>query len=501
MSADWEKTNITRRWVLAGLFSSAASVALAGAPKRSMRPEPRPQTIRLQAAGSVEEIVRAAKLDGKVGLMVADATTGEILESHKPLLALPPASVAKSITTIYGLEVLGSAYKFNTRLVASGPIENGRIIGDLYLVGGGDPTLDSDALGEMARQLKDVGVREITGKAYVHSGALPYQKSIDPGQPEHLGYNPSLSGLNLNYNRVFFEWKRQADGYSFTMDARGIKFRPRVSMSSMKIVNRASPIFDVKSTLTEDHWTVAKRALGKKGGRWLPVRRPEFYAAEVFHTIARSFGIQLPAFKAARTAPKGQVLTQWQSPALDVMLRRMMKHSTNLIAEAVGVTASRERGGNPTKLQSSGRMMAEWLKVGTGAKHAKFVDHSGLGDGSRISASDMTKVLVKQSRNGPLRRLMKDIPLRDAKGKPVQGHPVKVRAKTGTLNFVSALAGYIEAPKGRKLVFAVFSADLPRRAKISRAQKERPEGARAWNKRSKIMQQQLIERWVQAFDD
>ncbi|MFT4716142.1 MAG: D-alanyl-D-alanine carboxypeptidase/D-alanyl-D-alanine-endopeptidase (penicillin-binding protein 4) [Paracoccaceae bacterium] len=500
MSADPKKFYFNRRMVLAGLFSSAASVVLAKAPKRSVRPEPRPQAIKLLAAGSVEDIVKSAKLDGKVGFMVADAATGEILESYKPLLGLPPASVTKAITTIYSLDALGSAHKFNTQLVATGPIENGRLSGDLYLVGGGDPTLDTDALGELARDLKDAGVREITGKAYVHSGALPYQKSIDPGQPEHLGYNPSLSGLNLNYNRVFFEWKRLAEGYSITMDARALKFRPRVAMSSIKVVDRSSPIFSIKSTSTTDQWTVSKRALGKKGGRWLPVRRPEFYAAEVFHTIARSFGIQLPAFTAAKSRPTGTVIAQWQSAKLGVMLRRMMKHSTNLTAEAVGVTASRKRGGSPAKLKDSGRMMAAWLKTRTGAKHAKFVDHSGLGDGSRISASDMTKVLVKQGWGGPLRQLMKDIPLRDTNGKPVKNHPVKVRAKTGTLNFVSALAGYIEAPKGRRLVFAVFSADLPRRVKITKANKERPKGARGWNRRSKIMQQQLIERWVTAFD-
>lgn len=448
----------------------------------------------------MDQIVQAAQLSGKVGFVVADATTGQVLESHKPLLALPPASVAKSITTIYGLETLGGKYRFRTQLLATGPIANGKINGDLYLVGGGDPTLDSDALGDLARQLKDAGVREITGKTFVHSAAIPYQKSIDPGQPEHLGYNPSLSGLNLNYNRVFFEWRRQSAGYTITMDARAIKYRPRVAMSSMKVVDRKSPVFAMKSTAQADQWTVAKRALGKKGGRWLPVRRPEFYAAEVFHTIARSFGIQLPAFKPARGQAKGTVLAEWQSDELAPILRRMMKHSTNLTAEAVGMTASRARGGKPQSLKASGRMMVAWLEKGTGAKHAKFVDHSGLGDDSRISARDMVRVLAKQGWDGPLHHLMKDVPLRDAKGKPVKKHAIRVRAKTGTLNFVSALAGYIEAPKGRRLVFAIFAADLPRRGKIKKADKERPKGARAWNKRAKIMQQKLIERWAQGFD-
>jgi D-alanyl-D-alanine carboxypeptidase/D-alanyl-D-alanine-endopeptidase (penicillin-binding protein 4) len=488
-----------RRAVLAGLFASAAAPALANAPKTSIFPQHRTQTARLAAAGSVDQIVAAAQLTGKTSFVVADAETGEVLESRQPLLSMPPASVTKSVTTLYALAALGMDHRFATSVVATGPITNGRLEGDLYLVGGGDPTLDTDALGELARQLKAAGLREISGKARVHAGALPYQKVIDPEQPDYLGYNPSLSGLNLNYNRVFFEWKRAGEGYEVSMDARALKYRPQVAMATMKVVDRAAPIFTVISNDDRDDWTVASRALGRRGGRWLPVRRPDIYAAEVFQTLCRSFGIALPAFQPADRLAEGQVIAQWQSPVLPDILREMMKYSTNLTAEAVGVSASRARGGNPSSLSASGRMMAEWLKGATGAKHAKFEDHSGLGDATRISASDMVRVLVRAGWNGPLRHLMKEIPLTDDDGKALARTGVKVEAKTGTLNFVSALAGYVETQKGRKLAFAIFSADMPRRDAIPRAERERPAGARGWNGRAKGMQQALIERWTVAF--
>jgi len=504
-----KKGLMNRRQVLAGLMMGVASSAigvpvLAGPPKKSPRPKPRKTTLGQQPARGVEQILAEAKLSGEIGFIVADAASGKILGAHNPEMAFPPASVTKVVTTLYGLDTLGRDYRFATQLVATGPIENGAIKGDLYLVGGGDPTLDSDGLGELARLLKEKGVREITGKAYVHSGALPYQKSIDPSQPDYLGYNPSLSGLNLNFNRVFFQWKREANGtsngYTTTMEARAIKFRPRVAMSSIRVVDRKSPTFALTSTLKSDKWTVAKKALGKKGGRWLPVRRPEFYAAEVFNTIARSFGIQLPTFKAARIMPKGTVLANWQSERLDVVLQRMMKHSTNLTAEAVGVTATQARGAKPAKLRASARVMTGWLQSGYGTKQAKFVDHSGLGAANRLSASDMRRVLFKQGWDGPMRGLMKDIELRDEKGKKIKNSPIKVTAKTGTLNFVSCLSGYVETPKKGRLVFAVFSADMNIRAKISKADRERPKGARSWNKRAKKLQQKLIENWVASFD-
>jgi len=490
------KIKFGRRFMLAGLLASVATPALARAPKRSIRPAPRPTYVRKIAAGNVGETVEKAGLSGKIGFMVVDLDSGKTIESRTPLLAQPPASVAKAITSIYALSVLGGEHRFRTRLLATGPIKNGRIEGDLILAGDGDPTLDTDALGVLAKRLKDAGVIGITGKARIYAAALPYQKSIDPGQPDHLGYNPSLSGLNLNYNRVFFEWKRNANGFDVTMDARALKFRPRVLMSKMRVVERKSPVFTHKSTINSEEWTVSRRALGKKGGRWLPVRRPEYYAGEVFHTIARSYGIDLPSFGVVKTLPRSTVIAEWQSDQLSSMLRGMMKFSTNLIAEAAGVSASVARGRNPGSLKSSGREMAAWLKATHGAQHTKFRDHSGLGEDSRMSAADMVKVLSKQGWNGPLRALMKDIPLRDANGRPIKNAPIKVWAKTGTLNFVSSLAGYIETPNGRRLAFAIFAADLPKRSKISKSQRERPRGARTWNKQAKVLQQQLIERWA-----
>ncbi len=76
-----------------------------------------------------------------------------------------------------------------------------------------------------------------------------------------------------------------------------------------------------------------------------------------------------------------------------------------------------------------------------------------------------------------------------------KGHPIKVRAKTGTLNFVSGLAGYMTAKDGTELAFAIFVADTRAREKIKRNDRDRPQGARGWNKRAKVLQQRLIERW------
>lgn len=83
--------------------------------------------------------------------------------------------------------------------------------------------------------------------------------------------------------------------------------------------------------------------------------------------------------------------------------------------------------------------------------------------------------------------------MRDANGREDKAHPIRVAAKTGTLNFVSSLAGFMTAPDGTELVFAILTGDLARRARA--AQTEQPEGNSAWLRRSRRLQQQLIERW------
>ena len=180
---------------------------------------------------------------------------------------MPPASTAKAITALYGLEHLGSSYRFPTRLIAGGPVEGGRIKGDLILAGAGDPTLDTDTLGELAANLKAAGIFEVTGKLRIYDSGWPNVRTIDPGQPDHLGYSPAVGGVNLNFNRVHFEWKRANAGqYQVTMQARGEKFRPAVDMASMQIADRAAPIYTYAQRDGVEQWSVAQDALGK-GGR------------------------------------------------------------------------------------------------------------------------------------------------------------------------------------------------------------------------------------------
>ncbi|MDO6730805.1 D-alanyl-D-alanine carboxypeptidase/D-alanyl-D-alanine-endopeptidase [Marinovum sp. 2_MG-2023] len=493
---------ISRRLFLGAAIGFVAGQALGDAPVRSLRPVARPgSTIPIPVVfPSADELVAKAKLPGEVGYAVMDIETGLMREEGKADVGLPPASVAKTITALYALDALGEEHRFATSLHVTGSVTDGVVDGDLILAGGGDPTLDTDALAELAAKLKDVGIREVRGAFYVWGGFLPFSRDIDPGQPDHVGYNPAVSGLNLNFNRVHFQWVKQGSTYRVTMDGRSEKFRPDVAFARMAIENRSTPIYTYTDRSGRDEWTVAKTALGNGGARWLPVRKPELYAGEVFQTFARSHGIKLAVPQIATIAPGGSVVAQVVSPPLTQILFDMLKFSTNLTAEVVGLAATRARLGDAGDIKTSAQAMTEWLRQEYAlSPDVVFVDHSGLGDASRMTAADMVLMLRAARQAGPLRSLLKPIPIRDADYKVIKDHPVQVSAKTGTLNFVSALGGYCTGVDGVEMAFAIFTADNARRATIPREERERPEGGLAWNRKSRLLQQQLLQRWGQAF--
>ena len=123
---------------------------------------------------------------------------------------------------------------------------------------------------------------------------MPERDRIAADQPDYVGYNPAISGLMLNYKRVNFEWKRVNGGWSLAMDARGERFVPTVKMARVRLGAPGATIFAYEpGSPAEDHWTVAETALGDGGRRWLPVRHPAPYAAEVFQTLCAAHGIAL----------------------------------------------------------------------------------------------------------------------------------------------------------------------------------------------------------------
>ncbi|WP_234416968.1 D-alanyl-D-alanine carboxypeptidase/D-alanyl-D-alanine endopeptidase [Loktanella sp. Alg231-35] len=477
---------VSRRALLAGAVSAVATRAWADAPLTSIRP-----IARVPNKDAVALMVANADLAGEVGVVVVDTASGEVIEAISADTPQPPASVTKTITAPYALEALGSEYRFKTRLFASGIIQNGILDGNLILAGGGDPNLVTDDLAQLAQRLKDMGLRAVKGDFEVWDSALVNLDEIDSQQLDYLGYNPTITGLNLNFNRVHFEWKRIEDAFETAMDARSENYRPVVTSSRIRIVDRANPVFTYRTAGNVDQWTVAKAALNDEGSRWLPVRNPALYAGQVFATFARSHGIVLKTPQETAEEPSGTPLAEIESPPLPELMRSMLRYSTNITAEAAGLMATSVRTGQQRGLRTSAYGMARWADDRAGGIAPYLVDHSGLGDLSRITAADMVQFLLAPDVEDTLRPIMRVVPLVGEDDKVIAGG-AEVRAKTGTLNFVSALAGYVKTQQGRNLAFAIFASDLEARERGKLQGDERPPGARSWNRRARTLQQDIL---------
>lgn len=478
---------LSRRAMLAGAASTLATSALAEAPLTSPRP-----IARTPAKDAIAKMVAERGFSGAFGVVVVDQNTGTVLEDIGGDIAHPPASVTKALTALYAIEALGPSHRFETRIFADRAIKDGILDGNLILAGGGDPNLVTDQIAELADRLKATGLREVKGDFLVWDDALRNEDEIDESQFDYLGYNPTITGLNLNFNRVHFEWKLEGDDYVTAMDARSENYRPAVTTARISVVDRATPVFTYRDAGDVDQWTVAQSALNKEGSRWLPVRHPALYAGEVFATFARSHGIVLRPPKETMTQPVGTPLAGFASAPLRDMMRGMLRFSTNLTAEAAGMAATAARVGAQRGLRTSALGMSRWADRRADGIAASFVDHSGLGDQSRMSPKDMVQLLRAPDVLQTLQPIMREIRLVGDDQQVIDDPEVVVKAKTGTLNFVSSLAGYVRTKDGRDLAFAFFASDLEAREAGKLAGAENPPGSRGWNRRARKLQQDIL---------
>jgi D-alanyl-D-alanine carboxypeptidase/D-alanyl-D-alanine-endopeptidase (penicillin-binding protein 4) len=440
------------------------------------------------SAAALDAILADSGLAALSGFALADLDGGAVIEGHRADAALPPASVAKLVTALYGLEALGPDYRFATRLLAAGPIEGGVLQGDLVLAGTGDPVLDTDRLAALAAALRTGGTTRVAGRFLVAAGALPAVDRIDAEQPEAAGYNAAVAGINLNFNRVYLEWGPGASGPELVFSAPGEDFDATVTGVAAELSAGGLATHRVEGG--REVWTLPRPGLRGRGSVWLPVRAPGAYAGEVFATLAAGAGVTLPSPEVVPAA-SGAVLAVHESARLEALLRGMLRYSTNITAEAIGLRAAQAQGAAPDGLAASSAAMTGWARRRFGTGEAVFVNHSGLSDRSRISARDMLAVL-RQGR--ALEGLMRERPILDAARQPVDIGGARVVAKTGTLNFTSGLAGYLLGR--RRLAFAIFAADPALRAEVRPDQRDDPPGGAAWAARARAQEQALLRRWA-----
>ncbi len=494
------KMRLARCLVLA-LGAAALGSALAG-PAVAKQFAPRLQ--------SGEEIRAALGPSGVSGWMAIDLDTGAVVDQGNAGRSFAPASVAKLPTAAFALDALGADYRFETRVLAGGPIRKGHVEGDLILQGGGDPELDTDALLPLVIELAARGITGVRGGLLADGSGLPQVSEITRAQEIDAAYNPSVSGLNLNFNRVHVKWDARKGHERLSVEAAAVRLSPVVEIVRVALApGPGAPLFAFREEDGNELWQMAREAYRGEAARWLPVKRPETYAAEVFRKLAGDRGIELERARPGRAPAGADVLAVHRSRPLAEILREMLRHSTNLTAEVTGSAATRAVGMQARSLADSAAVMNAWAGsvagFPVGDPEFRLVNHSGLTLDSRISPRRMVGLLAALGRRSPggsganaglpdgIAGYLRPHDV-SAEGVALDYRRLEVVAKTGTMSYVRGLAGYVATPGGRRLAFAIFSNDLDRRG----AGPERVD--KAWMGRAKAFERALIRNWVMQID-
>lgn len=413
-----------------------------------------------------------------------DIETGHVVASHLADTAQPPASTAKLPTMIAALGILGADFQFETSLMTNGQIVGDTIVGDLIIQGTGDPLLRPNDLRNLAAQLNDLGVRQISGQ-FLYQSTLPSFPVVEKNQPDTAAYNQGVSGLNVDFNRARLTQQRSTAGdlYYYFTPAEADGLTPSVSLFPDRAVVDA------------------------------PVRQPGLLAARLFRKFASVEGINLPEpVMANGSAMVGSTMTKLAfiiSLPVNHIAKVGLEYSNNMVAEAIGLAASSKLDKSPNSLSASANLLTRWLDTNV-VKETRFApflfNHSGLSAASRITPNDMTNLLRATWHIRHLGQRFDQLLPPTGGREGYRGRfrspetAYKVWGKTGSMRYIKGLAGYIDAENGQRIAFSIFTNNLAKREQFGHARDMDSDMARAdarsWRTKAEAFESELIRRWI-----
>ncbi len=439
---------------------------------------------RLQ--GEIETILRDPLLvPSNVGMKVISLATGEVLYEKDADKLYHPASTMKLITAATALVKLKPNYRFHTTLYVDS-LEDSHILGNMYLKGSGDPVFTNDDLEKMTEKLVETGVKDIQGDIVVDE---TYFDDVRKGKGWMWddgplgGYYSHLSALTINHNGVLV---RISPG-SKVGDSVHTHLQPPTRY--MEVINEAitvAPSEKARLNIKRQGEPVAANVLTICGSmamgsvekiRRMDVVDPALYCGTLLKEMLAQRGVALQGNVRYGEVPEGLTeIANHISPPLSRILWEMNKPSDNLIAELLLKTIGAEIKGTPGTAEKGLKVISEFLnEIGMDTGRYTFADGSGVSRYNLVTASMLTDLLLYMFRNFEVMpEYLASLPIggvdgtlkRRMKGMASEG---VLRAKTGTLRGVTALAGYTPTADGEILAFSILmshyvSASNPRRA-------------------------------------
>ena len=434
----------------------------------------------------VDAALALAKLPrDAVAVLVVNAQGKEAPRvSHRADVPMNPASVMKLVTTAAALDLLGPAYNWTTSVFADGPIRDGRLEGNLYIKGQGDPTMVSERLWQLMRRVRSLGISRINGDIVLDRSAFALAPT-DPGgfDGEPLRpYNAAPDALLLNYKSILM---------TFVVDRAANLARIHVDPPLAGVTIPASvPLLstggcgDYRGSLRADFSDPAQvRFAGSYPAACLertwPVAWPDaqVYAARAVEGMWREVGGQLAGSVRDGPVPvaAGPAVFEVSSPSLAEVVRDVNKYSNNVMAQqlflSLSLPAGRNAGkvvapdapaGPPATFSASRDVVQQWWRDRIGGSiDLPLVDNgAGLSRSARSSAMALGRLLQTGYQSPWMPELMASLPIAGIDGtmrRNRSGAVGSAHLKTGSLRDVTAVAGYVLANSGRRYVVVLMA--------------------------------------------
>ena len=336
---------------------------------------------------------------------------------------MTPASNLKLLTARLALDLLGPDHRYRTSVEGTAPVD-GRVDGDLHLVGGGDPVLGTDAylahfhapadrgtsLEQLADRVVAAGVRHVTGSVVGDESRYDSERAVS-GWPERYLDQHQLGPLTaLEVNQSFTSFPA--------------KF----------------------SETTLDQLTAAPD--------------PPQFAAATFTELLRQRGVRVDGAATAGITPPGTSrIATITSPPLSDIVAEMLRRSDNQIAELLVKEVGKVKGSGGTTAAGLDVFRSELGRLGFTSQNVVLHDGSGLDHHDRVACAVLDRLLRSAGADSTIGRGLAVAGRSGTLSERFTAPAVRgrIRAKTGTLNDVTALSGFADARHGPTLVFSYIA--------------------------------------------
>jgi D-alanyl-D-alanine carboxypeptidase/D-alanyl-D-alanine-endopeptidase (penicillin-binding protein 4) len=387
--------------------------------------------------------------------------------------ALNPASTMKLVTTYAALDLLGPAYVWKTEAFAGGTLSEGVLTGDLHLRGGGDPKLTYDQFGRLLRMIRARGIREIRGDLVLDRGAFvtangdPARFDAQPMRP----YNVTPDALLLNFKAVTLQLVPDLQQKILLVAAEPAP--ANLDISNKITLGNGNACGDWKERLRADvfaHGPTTRLVLtGVFPGacpeqRWnIAVLDHPAFVLGVFQQLWAELGGTISGGVRDGPVPAdARPIAVLPSPTLAEVVRDINKFSNNVMARQLFLTLGMESGKRPAGAEDADAAIRAWLDSRSIAVPELVLENgSGLSRRERISAEGLGRVLQAAWKSAVMPELIASLPVTATDGTMKRrlkqnGVAGQAHIKTGSLEGVRSIAGYVLDKSGRRWIVVFF---------------------------------------------